>query len=91
MLDLQTIKSYVLHFKTLEIKISGNLISLPHIITRKKAFHSLGCSFSLGEAGVGVTHPGAPGDAAPSRRAPRPRWRCRPRLKAMLFAGTARW
>lgn len=35
MLDLQTIKSYVLHFETPEIKSSGNPISLPHIITRK--------------------------------------------------------
>lgn len=35
MLDLQTIKSYVLHFETLEIKSSGNPISLPRIITRK--------------------------------------------------------
>lgn len=35
MLDLQTIKSYVFHFETLEIKSSGNPISLPHIITRK--------------------------------------------------------
>lgn len=35
MLDLQTIKNYVLHFETLEIKISGNPISLPHIIIRK--------------------------------------------------------
>lgn len=35
MLDLQTIKSYVLHFETLEIKSSGSPISLPCIITRK--------------------------------------------------------
>lgn len=34
MLDLQTIKSYVLHFETLEIKSSGNPISLPYSITR---------------------------------------------------------
>lgn len=32
MLDLQTIKSYVLHFETLEIKSSGNPISLPYSI-----------------------------------------------------------
>lgn len=38
MLDLQTIKSYDLHFETLEIKSSGNPISLPHIITRKDFF-----------------------------------------------------
>lgn len=32
MLDLQTIKSYDLHFETLEIKSSGNPISLPQMI-----------------------------------------------------------
>ncbi|XP_054130997.1 zinc finger protein ZFPM1 isoform X1 [Melozone crissalis] len=50
------------------------------------AFYSLGCSFSLGEAGAGVTHPGTHRDAAPS-----PRRRCRPCLRALLLAGTARW
>lgn len=35
MLDLQTIKSYVLHLETLEIKSSGSPLSLPYIITGK--------------------------------------------------------
>lgn len=38
MLDLQTIKSYVLHFETLEIKSSGNPISL-YYHKEKVSFH----------------------------------------------------